>query len=56
MDTNTWRIDYDNDSDEDCYWEEWKVTNGVRSFVCRNEWDAEWLLATLAGITETKKP
>ena len=55
MTTNTeqllreWRIDYDNDSgnDDGAFWEWWTLTDGVRSFKCDSEADAQWLQAAL---------
>lgn len=40
-----WAIEYDNDTgpnDED-FAEWWTISNGKRSFTCKNEDDAEWL-------------
>lgn len=40
-----WEVEYDNDtgSDDDSFWEWWSVTNGEKSFDCKNEKDAKWL-------------
>lgn len=41
-----WKIVYDNDTgpEDESFWEWWSVTNGEKSFQCRSEMDAEWLL------------
>ena len=51
-----WRIDYDNDtgSDDDYFAEWWIVTNDIRSFECRSQDDANWLLDLL--LTQAKEP
>lgn len=47
--TWAWRIDYDNDTgpNDEGFWETWTVSNGERSFECRSQEDAEWLLSLL---------
>jgi hypothetical protein len=44
-----WTIKYDNDagSDDGGFSEWWFVTNGIRSFKCESESDAEWLAKLL---------
>lgn len=44
-----WRIDYENDTgnDDGAFWEWWTLTDGVRSFKCDSEADAQWLQAAL---------
>jgi hypothetical protein len=45
-----WRIDYDNDTgnNDGGFWEWWTLTDGVRSFKCDSEADAQWLHAALS--------
>jgi len=44
-----WKIVYDNDTgpSDEGFWEWWAVTNGEKSFQCRSESDAEWLLSII---------
>lgn len=44
-----WRIEYDNDTgaNDDYFHEHWDVTDGVTTFGCESEEDAEWLVVVL---------
>ena len=44
-----WKVEYGTDtgSDDECFFEYWDVSNGVRSFRANEEADARWLCSFL---------
>jgi hypothetical protein len=49
-----WKVEYDNDSNDDWFSEWWCVTDGVRSFTSKSEQDAKWLCDSLNGIVSER--
>jgi hypothetical protein len=47
-----WKIEYDNDTGayDEYFVEWWKVTNGEKTFECKNESHAKWLAELLNEI------
>lgn len=50
-----WSIESDNDTgpEDDYFIEWWTVSDGERSYTCRNEKDAEWLRDLLNKISDS---
>jgi hypothetical protein len=42
-----WKVEYDNDSNDDWFSEWWNVTNGEKTFTSKSENDAIWLCVIL---------